>query len=478
MIIPVILAGGSGTRLWPLSREQSPKQLMNLIGNHTMLQNTVLRMTDYSKVHDPIILCNESHRFMVAEQLRQLNIKPSAIILEPIGRNTAPAVAIASLKGLSLGEDPILVILPADHFIENVSLFHDALKTGGHFARKDYLITFGIVPDAPETGYGYIRKGNVLPDGDANNAGVNSEAFAIDAFVEKPDLKTAEKYLNSGDYCWNSGMFMFKASQVLNELKAYAPEIVTACETAFEKGKDDLGFFRLDLESFSACPANSIDYAVMEKTDKGAMVPFSAGWNDLGSWEALWRVGNKDKNKNVIYGDILYHDVKNSYLHATGRMLAAVGLKDHIVVETADAVLISPRDSVQNVKQLVNQLKAGKRKEAVSHKNDYRPWGSIIAIDSADRFQVKRLTIKPGAKTSLQKHFNRAEHWIVLNGTALVTKGDEQFALKADQSTFIPVGITHRLENPGRIPLDLIEVRSGKFLGENDIVRLEDDYGR
>ncbi len=478
MIVPVILAGGTGTRLWPLSRALYPKQLMNLVDEHTMLQSTVLRLKNYDGISDPIILCNEGHRFMVAEQMRMIKVKPSAIILEPVGRNTAPALAIAGLKAMSTGEDPVLLVLPADHYIKDIKRFHNALKTGEYYAALEKMITFGIVPDAPETGYGYIRKGEILSVAEKKENNWALEGFTIVEFVEKPDSKTARKYLDSGEYCWNSGMFMFKASRVLGELKKYTPEISDACEKAFANGKEDLDFFRLEVASFKACPSDSIDYAVMEKTDNGVMIPLQAGWNDLGSWEALWRVGEKDENSNVVSGDILIHDVKNSYLNATNRMIAAVGLEDHIVVETSDAVLISPKDRVQDVKKLVDKLKLYRREEALSHKKDYRPWGISESIISTERFMVNRIVVNPKAKLSLQKHYHRAEHWIVVKGTALVTKEDETFVLKEDQSTYIPLGETHRLENIGELPLEIIEVQSGSFLGNNDIVRIEDAYGR
>lgn len=482
MIVPVILSGGSGTRLWPLSRELYPKQLLSLVGDNTMLQDTLLRLKNFEGLGDPIIICNENHRFMVAEQLRTIDLKPASIILEPIGRNTAPALAVAALNALSHDTDPVLLVLPADHFIRDVPAFHDALRTGEHFALQKYLITFGIVPDAPETGYGYIKKGETI-GGKAIDAGEKVsnrqvEAVNIEKFVEKPNLEKAKQYLDSGNYYWNSGMFMFKASRVIDELKKFVPDIVEACEKSLQEGREDLDFFRLDAKYFESCPSDSIDYAVMEKTDSGAMVPLQAGWNDLGSWEALWQVGEKDENENVVHGDVLVHDVKNSYLHADNRMIAAVGLEDHIVVETSDAVLISPRNRVQDVKRIVDKLKVNKRPEALSHKKVYRPWGTSDSIDSSDRFQVKRITVKPGARISLQKHFHRAEHWIVVRGTALVKKGEEEFILKEDESIYIPLGVTHRLENPGKIPLELIEVRSGSFLGEEDIVRSEDDYGR
>ncbi len=478
MIVPVILAGGTGTRLWPLSRALYPKQLMNLVDENTMLQSTVSRLKEYTGIGGPIILCNEDHRFMVAEQLRMIRVKPSAIILEPVGRNTAPALAIASLKAMAAGDDPILLVLPADHFIEDIKQFHNTLQTGERYAQMGKMITFGIVPDAPETGYGYIRKGEKLSVEGKKEKQILLDGFAIEKFVEKPDETTAKKYVDSGDYCWNSGMFMFKASQVLKELKKFTPEIFEACDKAFENGNEDLDFFRLDAEAFKVCPSDSIDYAVMEKTDNGAMVPLQAGWNDLGSWEALWQVGEKDEDNNVVSGDILSHDVKRSYLNATSRMIAAVGLEDHIVVETPDAVLISPRDRVQDVKKLVDKLKKYHREEALSHKTDYRPWGTSESIVSTERFMVNRIVVNPNAKLSLQKHHYRSEHWIVVKGEALVTKADEQFILNEDQSTYIPIEVAHRLENPGKLPLEIIEVQTGSSLGNNDIIRLEDAYGR
>ena len=473
MIIPVILAGGSGTRLWPLSREQYPKQLLSLVDDRTMLQNTVLRLTSFEGVGNILVLCNEDHRFMVAEQLRAIGVSDASIVLEPVGRNTAPAVAVAALKALEMSKDAVLMVLPADHSIQEVEALHKAIEAGRDLARNDFLITFGIVPKSPETGYGYIRKGAPVSDN-----GSTGQAVSIAEFVEKPDAATAELYLKSGDYCWNSGMFMFRADRVLSELERFVPDIVASCRKAVDEGRKDLDFFRLGKEAFSACPSDSIDYAVMEKTDRGAMIPLSAGWNDLGSWDALWQVGQKDVQGNVIRGDVLTHDVKNSFLHAESRMIAAVGIENHVVVETADAVLIAPRDRVQEVKKIVSQLKTVMREEAAIHKKVYRPWGSYEGIDLSANFQVKRITVKPGARLSLQKHFHRAEHWVVVRGTALVTKDDKEFILKEDESTYIPLGIVHRLENPGKIDLELIEVQSGSYLGEDDIVRYEDVYGR
>ncbi len=473
MIIPVILAGGSGSRLWPLSRQLFPKQLMNLMGGETMLQSTFQRICSVEDVGRPIIICNENHRFMVAEQARNINMAPSAIILEPFGRNTAPAIAVGALKALEEDKDSTIIVMPADHYIKNVKPFHDAVKIGADYARSGWLVTFGIVPHAPETGYGYIQKGKP-----ADGVNENANGFTIRKFVEKPDLATAERYLTSGDYFWNSGIFMFKASAVLTEMKKFVPDIVDACISAYEKGKADLDFFRLDADAFKTCPGNSIDYAVMEKTDKGVMTSLDAGWSDLGSWEALWQVGDKDNHNNVISGDVIQHDVKDSYLHSTGRMIAAIGLEKYIVVETPDAVLISPRERGQEVKHIVDQLKKKHRKEGLTHKKDYRPWGTSENIDNEDRFLVNRVMVKPGAKLSLHQHIHRAEHWIVVKGTALVTKGDECFILKEDQSTYIPLGVAHRLENPGKIPLEIIEVHSGSYLGKEDINRIEDVYGR
>ncbi|MEE4355632.1 MAG: mannose-1-phosphate guanylyltransferase/mannose-6-phosphate isomerase [Desulfococcaceae bacterium] len=474
MIYPVILAGGSGTRLWPLSRELYPKQLIELVGSHTMLQDTLLRLKDFEGMQAPIVICNESHRFLVAEQLRSIQSESSGIILEPVGRNTAPAVCIAALQAIQEEEDPLLLVLPADHFIRDVPLFHLALQTAEYFARQEYLITFGIVPESPETGYGYIRKGEKLRAEKKDSR--LQEAVRIARFVEKPDTATAEEYLRSGEYCWNSGMFLFRASTVLAEMEKFVPDIVGACRKSLEKGKADLDFFRLDKEAFAACPGDSIDYAIMEKTDRGGMVPFQAGWNDLGSWEALWQVGEKDEYDNVVKGDVLLHDVHHSYLHAGTRMLAAVGLENHIVVETADAVLISPRNKVQDVKILVNKLKSAKREETISHKKRYMPWGSSEILAKSEHFIIKRVKVKPGAHISLQKHFNRAEHWIILQGTAQVTKGEEEIILTEDRSTYIPPGVPHRLMNPGKITLELVEVQSGCYLGEDDIVRLEGIY--
>ncbi len=479
MLIPVILSGGSGTRLWPLSRELYPKQLLPLVGERTMLQETAARLTGLDDLGAPIVVCNDSHRFMVAEQMREFGVAAQAIILEPVGRNTAPAVAVAALvalekskgkeksKGASGDADPVLLVLPADHVIRNVAAFQSAVQAGLAAANAGKLVTFGVVPDRPETGYGYIRR--------EKGAG---PAYAVAEFVEKPDAATAEKYVASGDYFWNSGMFMFRARAFLGELKADAPAILSACEDAVAAAKRDLDFTRLPTAEFGACPSDSIDYAVMEKTHAAVVVPLDAGWSDVGSWSALQDALPTDAQGNVTAGDVIVEDAQGCYLHATSRMIAAVGLRDHVVVETKDAVLVAPRDRVQDVKQLVSKLKVQGRYETSLHREVFRPWGSYDSIDNGDRFQVKRLVVKPGASMSLQLHHHRAEHWIVVTGTARITRGEETFLLGENESTYIPLGTKHRIENPGMVPLHIIEVQSGSYLGEDDIVRFEDQYGR
>ncbi|SEA45231.1 mannose-1-phosphate guanylyltransferase (GDP) [Desulfuromusa kysingii] len=468
MVLPVILSGGAGTRLWPLSRELYPKQLLPLAGDKTMLQETISRLDGIEDVDAPLIVCNDAHRFMVAEQVRQLGLEAQAIILEPCGRNTAPAVAIAALHAQKGDADPILLVLPADHLIQDVSAFHQAVQIGVEQAEQGNLVTFGIVPTLPETGYGYIR---------AEQGGKRS-AYPVAEFVEKPDLETAERYLQSGDYYWNSGMFMFRASRYLEELERYQPEMLSVCQSSFAGMQTDLDFQRLDETVFSTCPADSIDYAVMEKTDQAVVIPLAAGWNDIGAWSALWDVQPHDEDGNVIIGDVLTADAGNCYLHASHRLIAAVGVKDLVVVETADAVMVAKRDQVQNVKAIVEQLKQQKRNEALLHRRVNRPWGAYEGIDTGERFQVKRITVNPGASLSLQKHHHRAEHWVVVKGTATVTCGDRVMVLSENQSTYIPLGEVHRLENPGKIPLEIIEVQSGSYLGEDDIIRFEDNYGR
>jgi mannose-1-phosphate guanylyltransferase/mannose-1-phosphate guanylyltransferase/mannose-6-phosphate isomerase len=469
MIIPVILAGGSGTRLWPLSRKLYPKQLLPLLGEHTLVQNTLRRLEGLDGIGDPLVICNEEHRFIIAEQMRAMGVTPAAIILEPVGRNTAPAVAVAAMKAMSLDPGAMLLILPADHLIEDTLRFHAAVGEAVRQAAQGYLVTFGIVPTAPETGYGYICRGQALDDGVARS---------IQRFVEKPDLSTAQGYLASGEYLWNSGMFVFAAATVLEEMRGCAPAIVAASQAALDGATRDLDFLRLDHDSFAACPEDSIDYAVMERTSKGVVVPLSCGWNDLGSWDALWQAGKKDGNGNVARGDVVLCDVRDSFVHAETRLVAAVGLENHIVVETADAVLISPRDRVQEVKKIVDRLKAENRIEAVSHKKVFRPWGHYESIGDGARYQVKRITVNAGQVLSLQKHFHRAEHWVVVRGTAQVTRDTEEILLRENESVYLPLGAVHRLANPGKIPLELIEVQVGAYLGEDDIVRFEDVYGR
>jgi mannose-1-phosphate guanylyltransferase/mannose-6-phosphate isomerase len=473
MIVPVILAGGSGTRLWPLSRELYPKQFMRLTDEYTLMQQTWLRLQGLPDLAQPILLCNEAHRFIVAEQLRQIDCDPAAIVLEPVGRNTAPALAVAALMAERRAGECVLLALPADHFIRNPAGLIQTAIQGAAFARDGYLVTFGIEPHAPETGYGYIQKGERL-EGSVPEAPASAPVWRIAQFVEKPDPATAQTYLDSGQYCWNSGMFMFSTSALLAELQGNAPAILSACREAVAGGRSDLDFFRLDRSAFEKCPSDSIDYAIMEKTRAGVMLALSSEWNDLGSWEALWQAGDKDSDQNVVHGDVCLQDVRHSFVHATSRLVTAVGLDHHVVVETADAVFVAPRDQVQQVKALVNRLKSRNRPETLNHKKVYRPWGFYEDMDVAERFLIKRITVKPGATLSLQKHIHRSEHWVVVKGTALVTKGSEQFLLNEDQSTYISLGTVHRLENPGRIPLELVEVQTGSYIGEDDVMRLDD----
>ena len=465
-MIPVILSGGSGTRLWPLSRGQYPKQFLPLVSQHTMVQETLLRLSGLSGLTAPIAVCNEDHRFMMAEQLWEIGQKPAAIILEPMGKNTAPAVAMAALSATS--EDDVLLILPADHAITNIEPFQAAVIQAETLAKQGYLVTFGVVPRHPETGYGYIMK-------DSERIG---DAYKVAAFVEKPDLSTAKNYVKSGDYLWNSGMFAFTAKNFLDELAKYNPEMLSVCKQALSAAQTDLDFIRLDKAIFSTCPSDSIDYAVMEKTDKAAVIPLDAGWNDVGSWSALWDVTEKDSFGNAISGDVLTVDTKNSYIYSENKLVAVIGAEDLVVVETKDAVMIAPKSRVQEVKAIVEQLKKQGRSEAQVHRKAYRPWGHYDSVDSGERHQTKRIVVKPGGKLSLQKHHHRAEHWVVVKGTALVTRGDEQILLTENESTYIPLGTVHRLENPGVIPLEIVEIQSGSYLGEDDIVRFGDNYGR
>ena len=465
-MIPVVLSGGSGTRLWPLSRGQHPKQFLPLVSNNSMLQETVIRLQGLKNLQPPIGVCNESHRFMMAEQLREINTPPAAIILEPVGKNTAPAVAMAALAASS--KDDVLLILPADHVIADVETFQKVVRQAENLARQGNLVTFGIVPTEPETGYGYIKAGDKKDEG----------AYEVASFVEKPDLITAQKYLDSGQYYWNSGMFVFKAGCYLEELEKFNPEMLAVCKEAFKLAEVDADFIRLDKDSFSQCPSDSIDFAIMEKTSKAVVVPLDAKWNDVGSWSALWDVIDKDADGNAINGDVVTVDTHNCFLHSSGRLLATVGIDDLVVIETADAVLVVSKDKVQDVKTIVDKLKDNKRSESEQHRKVYRPWGHYDLVDNGKRHHTKRIVVNPGAKLSVQKHHHRAEHWIVVRGTALVTKNNEEALLTENESTYIPLGVVHCLENPGVIPLEMIEVQSGSYLGEDDIVRFGDKYGR
>jgi mannose-1-phosphate guanylyltransferase/mannose-6-phosphate isomerase len=467
MLIPVLLSGGVGSRLWPVSREAHPKQFLALASELSLLQETLARTTGLA-ASPPIVICNEDHRFMVAEQLRQLNVDPAAIILEPEGRNTAPAVALAAFKAVADDPDALLLVLPADHVIRDAEAFVAGVRGAESVALDGRLMTFGIVPDAPETGYGYLRQGATLAGG----------VHVLDSFVEKPDATTARDYVSSGDYLWNSGMFLLPAALFLEELKTHAPAIHAACEAAMGDAGADLDFLRPGRDAFLACPSDSIDYAVMERTRCGAVLPLDCGWSDVGAWSTLWQVTDRDAAGNVSIGDVMIEDCRNSYLRSESRLVAATGIDNLIVVETADAVLVADRDKVQNVKTIVNRLKAEGRSEASLHQRVYRPWGSYESLIESDRFQVKRIVVNPGHTLSLQMHHHRAEHWIVVHGTAEVTCEDRVFTLAEDQSTYIPLGHKHRLANPGKIPLELIEVQSGSYLGEDDIVRFEDVYGR
>ena len=466
-VYPVILSGGAGTRLWPLSREMYPKQLLALISTHSMLQDTALRLAGIAGARSPIVVCNQAHRFTVAEQLRALRMEPSGILLEPIGRNTAPAVALAALRAQELDADATIVVAPADHVIRDARAFQQAADIAAGLAESGKLVTFGIVAHAPETGYGYIRRGEGP-----------GPAYPVAQFIEKPLLEVAERFVASGDYYWNSGMFVFKAATYLAELAEFAPDILAASTAAYRAAKADLDFVRIDRPAFQACRSESIDYAVMEKTQHAVVLPLDAGWSDVGSWSSLFDALPADEQGNVLQGDVLVHDTHDCFVHSTSRLVTAVGMDDHIIVETKDAVLVAPKDRVQDVKELVNQLKKAGRSESAWHREVYRPWGSYDSVDDGERFQVKRLSLKPGGALSLQMHHHRAEHWIVVQGTARVTCGEKSFLLSENESTYVPIGATHRIENPGKVPLHIIEVRSGTYLGEDDIVRYEDHYGR
>lgn len=475
VIRPVILSGGSGTRLWPLSREQYPKQLLPLVGDDSLLQDTISRLDGIAGDVPPLVVCNEQHRFIVAEQMRLKGVR-GAILLEPTGRNTAPALTLAALEALHAGEDPVLVAMPADHVVADVGAFGTAVREAARLAQSGRLVMLGIQPDCPETGYGYIRLGEPIGDG---------AAFALSGFEEKPDAETAQRYLDASDYLWNSGIFVMRASVWNAALKVCRPDIFEACQRAWEGRRTDGDFVRVNAEAFTACPADSVDYSVMERLSPerpdlppGAVVPLSAGWSDVGAWDALWKVLPKDTAGNAWRGDVLLHDTQNTLAISSGRLLACVGVSDLVVVETSDAILVAHHDSTQEVKHIVSALKVHGRDETASHRKVFRPWGWYDAIDNGERFQVKRIMVKPGAALSLQMHHHRAEHWIVVRGTARVTRGDAVFLVTENQSTYIPLGERHRLENPGTLPLEMIEVQSGAYLGEDDIVRFEDSYGR
>jgi len=465
-IQPVILSGGSGTRLWPLSREMYPKQFLPLAGTQTMLQATWQRVAPIATCC-PLVIANEAHRFVAAEQLQQAGATPQAIILEPVGRNTAPAIAVGALEATGNGSDALLLVLPSDHVIADEAAFRAAVTVAAEAAESGKLVTFGIVPTGPETGYGYIKAA----------LGAGDHARAVDRFVEKPDLATATAYVGSGEYFWNSGMFLFKASRYLEELARFNPAMLEGCRAAWSGARRESDFTRLDSDAFAAVPSDSIDYAVMEKTTDAVVVPLDAGWNDVGSWTALRDVSPRDGDGNAHHGDVIAIDCHDTYAYSE-RLVALVGLDDVIVVETDDAVLVGKGDRMQEIKTIVAQLKAEGRSEASWHRKVYRPWGAYDSIDNGERFQVKRITVKPGGTLSLQMHHHRAEHWIVVSGTAEVTRGEEVLLLSENQSTYIPLGVTHRLRNPGKLPLELIEVQSGSYLGEDDIVRFEDTYGR
>jgi len=469
-IYPIILAGGSGSRLWPLSREALPKQLLRLVSDKSMLQETVLRLEGLQDWLPPLIVCGNEHRFLVAEQMREIGIPPLAILLEPEGRNTAPAVAVAAQFLMKSDDDAVMLVLPADHAVGDLPAFHEAIHRAAAAAARGTLVTFGIVPDSAETGYGYIKRGEPLH-------GLEG-CFKVERFVEKPSKETAESFLASREYCWNSGMFLFSAADYLQELAALRPQMVQQCERAFRDAYSDLDFCRLDEVAFAACPAESIDYAVMESTRRAVVVPSQIGWSDVGSWTALCAIQDTDEQGNVVRGDVYVDGATNSMIRSECRLVAAIGVSDLIIVETKDAVLVVHKDNVQQVKQVVEHLKERQRGEHINHTTVYRPWGSYEGIDAGDRFQVKRITVKPGGKLSLQMHHHRAEHWVVVSGTARVTCGDKIQLLAENESAYIPIGATHRLENPGKMPLHLIEVQSGGYLGEDDIVRMEDIYQR
>ncbi|OLL31393.1 mannose-1-phosphate guanylyltransferase/mannose-6-phosphate isomerase [Burkholderia sp. SRS-W-2-2016] len=491
---PVILAGGSGTRLWPMSREQHPKQLIDLLGDESLLQSTTHRLdgldAGYPLAAQLTVVANEEQRFTTAEQLR-ISGKPSRLILEPAARDTAPALTAAALAIAAQDEDGIMVVMPADHAVTDSAGFHAAVATGVRYAAAGYIVTMGIVPTRAETGYGYIRIGApVGGDGGADatdpEASAGNVAHRLERFVEKPHLELAQRYVESGEYWWNSGIFIMRASTWLDAIRQFQPAIHDACVSAFGSASQDGDFLRLQRDAFKASPANSIDYAVMEQLGgeaqpnvaAGVVVPLRAGWSDVGSWDAIWDISEKDPEQNVRRGHVMFEGARSTFAHSEGRLIACVGTEDLVVVETADAILVADRSRVQDVKKIVARIRAEGGGEAASHRKVHRPWGNYDSVDSGERFQVKRIVVKPGARLSLQMHHHRAEHWIVVRGTALVTRGEERFIVSENESAYIPLGVTHRLENPGKMPLEMIEVQSGSYLGEDDIVRFDDTYGR
>jgi len=471
-LIPVVLSGGGGTRLWPLSRTRFPKQFLPLNGENTMLQETLQRLTGIDNLQQPLVICNEEHRFLVAEQLRVINEKASAIILEPVGRNTAPAVALAAIKATEDSNDALLLVLPADHVINDSEGFQNAVAAGREQASNGKLVTFGIKATAPETGYGYIKRGQKL-----DNYG-DLTAYQVDQFVEKPNEEVATRYIESGCYDWNSGIFLFSAKTFLSELEKFQPKVLETCKKAYNNKSADFDFLRVETAAFEASPDIAIDYAVMEKTEHAVVVPMSVGWNDLGSWSAMWENGEKDPQGNAVTGDTMLEDCNNCYVHADSKLVTAIGLENTVIVQTCDAILVADKSKVQEVKTIVSRLKETDRSEAYLHPKVHRPWGTYESVDNGERYQVKRITVKPGSTLSLQMHHHRAEHWIVVSGTAKVTRNDDTLLLSENESVFIPLGAKHRLENPGTIDLHMIEVQSGSYLGEDDIVRFEDNYGR
>ncbi len=470
ILYPVVLSGGSGTRLWPMSRSQHPKQLLTLLGEDSLLRQTVARVAGRKGFAAPLVVANDEHRFLIAEQLREAGIVPAALFLEPVGRNTAPAVAVAALWLAREEPDALMLVMPSDHVIADIEAFHAAVERAAAAARVGKLVTFGIAPARAETGYGYIDAGAAVAGCDG--------VFAVTRFIEKPAAADAARYVAAGTYFWNSGIFLFAASTYLAELKRLRPDMLAACDDAVAKAKRDADFIRLDEAAFSACPSDSIDYAVMEHTDHSAVVPVDMGWSDLGSWDALWETGERDSSGNALIGNVLAEDTRNSYLRSEAGLVAAIGVEDLVVVATADAIMVAPRNRAQDVRRLVTRLVAEGRDEADAPPTVHRPWGSYTALHNGHRVQVKHIVVKPGGRLSLQMHHHRAEHWVIVRGTGRITRGDEEIMLSENQSTYIPIGTPHRLENPGKIPLHVIEVQSGDYLGEDDIVRFDDQYGR